>query len=88
MSYARAADGKPYLSIDGNFTYSTDVTAQQANETGCRALTASAPRRSPVTVFRKGPTFCVNTGGGLALVTEMWPVGSNGVLYLRDLFWG
>ncbi len=67
------------------------LMAQQANKQGCQALTTSDAATSPIRDFHKGLSFCVAINatviGGLALVEETKPPGSDGTLYLRELFW-
>ena len=90
LVYGDSQNGTRELTGYGDSAYSIGVTARQANRLGCEALTTSDPDSNPITGFHMGLTFCVATGfneQGIALVTETQPVGSNGVLYLRELFW-
>jgi hypothetical protein len=92
MDYQRTGDGALEIAPYGiAATYSTDVTARQANKQGCQALTTSDAATSPIRGFHKGMSFCVAVNatvtGGLALVEETKAPGSDGTLYLRELFW-
>jgi hypothetical protein len=90
LYYSRSDNGTLELTRDDATAFSPDVTAAQASRQGCQALTASDPDSNPITALHKGLTICVATDDteiGIALVTETRPVGRNGVLYLRALFW-
>ena len=89
LEYEMSQDGTPEIVPYGpSKAYSVDVTTQQANEQGCIALTTSDPDNNPIEGFHQGLTFCVSIAGqGVALVAETRPLGSDNVLYFRELFW-
>lgn len=91
MDYQRSGDGAlEIVPYGGSAVYSTDVTPQQANHQGCEALTTSDATTDPIRGFHQGLTFCVainTTTGGIALLKETRPLGSDGKLYLRELYW-
>jgi hypothetical protein len=86
LYYSLGSDQQPQLASSGG-TYSTAVTSQTAGKSGCQAATTSAPSTNPIVTFQVGLTFCVAVTGGVALVMETRPLGSDNVLYLRELFW-
>lgn len=82
-------NGTPELFADGyGAAASVNVSSQQANEQGCKALTNSDPDPNPIVGFRKGLQFCVAVlNEGVALMTETRPPGPDDTLYLTELFW-
>lgn len=90
LIYQTSQDGTPQLVKNDAGAYSTAVTARNASRATCQASAASAPDSNAIVTFHKGLFFCVATGAsgtGTALVEETEPLGSNDVLYLRELYW-
>ena len=89
MQYDKSSDGTAELIGDDAAAYSTAVSAQNPGKTTCQNSTTSDPDPDPIADLHKGLFFCVATGSGpgIALVEETEPLGSNNVLYLRELYW-
>ena len=89
MQYGKSTDGTIELVGDEASAYSNAVPTQNPTKETCQNSTTSDPDPSPIANFHAGLFFCVATasGPGIALVEETEPLGSNSVLYLRELYW-
>jgi hypothetical protein len=83
--YQPDATGVPELKI--NLPYSLDVTAANASKQQCLNVTSRDPNVGPITDFRRGLLFCVQTGSGVALLDETQALDGSKTLHLREVYW-